>query len=496
MSRAVRTNTVTATGSTTDTARGLPVWAVLLGCGMALALGLVNGSDAAAQTAPKAESSAAASASAAADLSPDPTPATAGSAAASSGASASNAHDRADHGLDPMYGGGMVPLKWMPPGTNASPVPSEEIFPPQTVTIRFNHKLHIKQFKQTCKVCHAAAYKSGKAADRLLPEPAKTCDNCHDVDHSNLNKVQGGEEPDGACTYCHLGENAGKDGRVAKMIIPKPNLRNNHKLHLDRNIQCSQCHGMIEELELATRENLPRMAGCFNCHAMSGAAQGEAKGACTTCHVSKPNGIMKTSFSTGELQPPMWLHGAAHTPDWIMRHKVVAGSNSEMCASCHAPNHCSDCHDGKLRPRAIHPNDFISMHPQAARQDNPRCVSCHSLQNFCADCHRRVGVSRDVASANRLAGRRFHPAPQVWTTGPRSTQHHAWEAQRNLHACVSCHSERDCATCHATKGVRGGGGVNPHPIGFSSKCSHALKANPRPCLVCHTPSDPLLEVCR
>ncbi len=67
---------------------------------------------------------------------------------------------------------------------------------------------------------------------------------------------------------------------------------------------------------------------------------------------------------------------------------------------------------------------------------------------------------------------------------------------RNLNACVSCHTERDCATCHASKGVAGGGGVDPHPAGFISRCGAALRQNPRPCYVCHQTSDADLRSCR
>ncbi len=398
--------------------------------------------------------------------------------------------------LYPMPNDAEVPLEWMPPGSDRSLVPSDEIFPQQSITIRFNHKKHVQEQKLSCKVCHAAAYASNATTDRLLPEPATTCDGCHDVNHVDLKNVRAGTEENGQCTFCHLGEGAGVDGHVAAVVIPNANLRFTHKKHLDRNIDCAQCHGQVGELELATREQLPRMAGCFGCHDMSGAAQGEAKGTCENCHVTQRDGLMLTSFSAGQLKPPRWLGNAAHTADWIERHKGVAASNSAFCGSCHSASYCTDCHDGKVRPRNVHPNDWISIHAQGARQDNPRCTSCHEAQTFCADCHRRVGVARDVASDNRLAGRRFHPPPSEWTNAPRSANHHAWEAMRNLNACVSCHTERDCATCHATKGISGGQGVNPHPLGFTSKCSTALKRNPRPCFVCHQPNDASLSQCQ
>ena len=322
-------------------------WTAAAACAVAMTFGLVVGNDASAQTVKsdaaataKAAATAAATASAAANTTTNNAPSTGG---AKSGSAKSGGKDMS-HGRSPMHGGGMVPLKWMPPGTNASPIPSDRIFPPQSITIRFNHTKHIKEFKQTCKVCHSAAYGSTKGSDRLLPDPAKTCDNCHDSDHSNLKNVT---NPDGdftgKCTFCHIGDKAGVGGKVTKMVFPQANLRMNHKAHLDRNIQCAQCHGHIEELELATREQLPRMAGCFSCHAMSGASQGKAKGHCTNCHLTEPSGKLKTEFSAGVLQPPHWLHGAAHTPDWIKRHKGVAGANSKLCANCHSNKWCNPC---------------------------------------------------------------------------------------------------------------------------------------------------------
>jgi hypothetical protein len=461
---------------------GLPGWLAGAATGLALLAAMASGPAAAQPAASDTPTQTAATSPA-----PDPDP----PATAVAPEPASELH-----GLSPLPGDAAVPLAWMPPGTDASPVPSEKIFPPQTIPLRFNHKLHVGELEQTCKVCHRAAYTSRAASDRLLPDPSKTCDNCHDVDHRDLGRVVAGAEPSGRCDYCHLGDGAGVDGRVARVELPAPSLRMNHQKHLDRNIGCPQCHGMIAELEKATRDQLPRMAGCFSCHAMSGAAAGEARGDCVTCHLTEPSGQLTTHFANGKLLPPQWLHGAQHTADWLARHKLVAGGNSRLCASCHQDRFCVDCHDGKVRPRAVHPNDWLSMHPQAARQDEPRCVSCHQLTTFCGDCHRRVGVARDAPSSVRAAARRFHPAPSEWTTAPRGPKHHAWEAQRNLNACVSCHSERDCATCHASKGLRGGGGINPHPPGFTSRCDLAFARNPRPCLVCHQASSPVLTPCR
>jgi len=382
------------------------------------------------------------------------------------------------HGLHPMADDKPVPAKWLPPGANdPDPGPSSVIYPPQKITIRFNHTLHIKENGANCQTCHGKAKSSKIASDRLLPD-GTTCDTCHDTDHSDLKAVKPGSEEMGQCQFCHLGYRESAPNKVAKLELPAPNMVFNHKAHLDRNINCAQCHGSVEEMELATRDQLPRMKGCFGCHNQAGPAQGQAKSDCATCHTRESSGQMQTLFATGELKPPRWMSNSQHTADFLERHKRVAADNSKLCASCHAENFCTDCHDGRIKPRSIHPNDFISMHPVAARQDGPKCASCHQQQSFCLTCHQRLGVAM---SGPNVQGNQFHP-PGFGAVGGRGPGHHSWEAQRNLNACVSCHTERDCATCHADT-ARGGMSVNPHPPGFDGRTQ--FRRNGRPCLVCH-----------
>ncbi len=410
------------------------------------------------------------------------------------------------HGLAPLPGGAPVPLGSRPPGAaSGDGGPSPVVFPAQQLTIRFNHRLHVKEVGLSCTDCHVSARSSRNSADVLLPA-ATRCDACHGSDHGDLANVRGKPDELGSqCGYCHIGYAEGSGNRVRRLGLPRPNLHFSHAAHASRNIGCGQCHGQVEDLELATRDQLPRMHGCFNCHQMPTPARGDASGECTACHLSTPGGRMRTSFPEGKMEPPNWLFGAGHDADFLRRHKFVAGNNSEFCASCHSDRFCTDCHDGKVRPRDIHPNDFLSMHAVAARQNEPKCSSCHRAQSFCLGCHQRAGVTLSGPYDNFAGRGRFHPPKSVWTDAPRTRQHHAWEAQRNLPACVSCHTERDCVLCHATAAVGGagaglstgpGGGVNPHPVGFQTRCGSALRHNARACLVCHHPQDPKLSLCR
>lgn len=390
----------------------------------------------------------------------------------------------------PMPGGSATPKAFLPPGASFPDTgPSKVIYPNQKMPLRFNHKKHMEKdgVGLKCADCHPGASTSVNVADRLLPAP-KVCDGCHGSDHADLTKVVGGDEGFGSCDFCHAGYKAADGNSVARVVAPTAHMRSNHKVHAERNINCEQCHGAVQELELATREQLPRMKGCFTCHAMSSPGRGKAKIDCNTCHEPTPDNRMISAYPEGKLLPPRWMGNLEHTADFLERHRRVAADNSKACGSCHAENFCTDCHDGRVRPRSVHPNDYLSLHATEARLDSPRCTSCHQEQQFCLPCHQRSGVTMTASPGNAKNKGRFHPARAIWSELPRTRQHHAWEAMRNLNACVSCHTERDCTVCHASQAA-GGRGFNPHPPGFSSKCRSAATKNPRPCLVCHEGAD-------
>lgn len=400
-------------------------------------------------------------------------------------------------GLAPLPGNARVPLAWLPPGAFEQDTgPSTAVYPPQKLTIRFNHKFHVVTQKLECKSCHPGALTSQSVNDVLTPKPT-LCDGCHATDHTNLNDVRAGDDDSGQCAFCHIGYKAGDGNRVAKFHIPPSNMVFNHQKHAARNINCQQCHGDIHELELATRDQLPRMRGCFGCHQHpDSVSRGDAKSSCDTCHVkggASEGGLLKTTFASGVLNPPRWMHNAQHAPDFIQRHKYVAANDSQFCANCHKEEYCTGCHDGRVRPRGIHPADYLNMHATEARLATQKCTSCHREQSFCLGCHQRLGVSMSGPTAAREAGR-FHPPKQEWSDAPRRPGHHGFEAMRNLNACVSCHIERDCVVCHGGQGI--GGGFNPHGGGFSSGCATQLKRNPRPCYVCHEPGAPVLQRCQ
>jgi hypothetical protein len=361
-------------------------------------------------------------------------------------------------------------LLLLPGLAQALPGPrSPAIFPEQEIALRFSHAQHLRKGVK-CAQCHNQIARSELASDRNIPGQGR-CEACHEIEEAKAGKKV---DPPSACQDCHPGFDWTVHRAPRPSRFPAPHLTFSHARHLDRGAQCSDCHGDMVAVDLATRDQLPRMATCLGCH--DGA---RAPSACATCHVgtSGAKGApLQTRFPSGVLRPgPENPLGLDHGPRFERAHAQLAARQRDQCMACHTESSCMKCHDGATRPQAVHPGDFISTHMVAARQDDPRCDSCHRRQSFCVACHERTGVGFDAKPAFRDPTAKVHPSGWL-TPGP---QHHGVQAARNIGACASCHREETCVGCHAT------GGVRPHPPGFASRCAEMLRKNDRACAKCH-----------
>jgi len=398
----------------------------------------------------------------------------------------------------------------LPPGARDGSGPSVVIYPQRTVPIAFDHASHSAR-GVSCTTCHPAA-KTSRSTSQKIGWSSGSCDKCHGTNHASigapLSSVLDSGTPDSStpdsessdssstsCGVCHEGYKPEDGAMVKRAVLPKPRLHFNHKAHAVRNIGCGQCHGAVQRVGKASELGLPRMRACMSCHGLPDGSRGDAKQGCETCHLTESSGRIRTKYPNGQLRPPRWLGGAEHGADFVNSHRSVAASNSRFCARCHTEDSCAKCHDNRVRPRNVHPNDHLSMHGLAAKQSAQKCNSCHQAESFCKTCHMRSGVTASGPGWSRINRGRVHPPPQVFVSAPVTSKHHSAEARRNLVSCVGCHVERDCTSCHATRGGRGMG-VNPHPAGFSSRCRAALSRNARPCLVCHQANDSQLSRCR
>jgi len=416
-----------------------------------------------------------------------------------------------------------------PPGYASRGERSRVIYPDQTLPLRFSHRTHLSR-DISCDSCHQAALTSTSARDRLLPTE-EDCAVCHPIDRADPFKKA--TAAPAACATCHLGvpsepganvPAAGKDfeALVTRIVIPDPNLKFNHKQHLDKQIPCATCHGDLSKVDLATRAQLPTMAQCLSCHdnrmqgsskappppappvasapvevksgLLSGRVSRGPSPRCATCHLQQSDGLLATRFPSGMLAPSGTLRGDIHGMDWKSNHRQPALNDPEYCATCHAQPWCQSCHNGVVRPLDLHGGDYVSRHSIEARRNQPDCSSCHRRQTFCLGCHERLGVvahstlptSPPVSAFFPGSSRRFHP--DGWASPTAGASHHAWEAQRNLRTCASCHREETCIDCHSSlPGGRFAQGKSPHGLDWitSGRCQSLQSRNARVCLKCH-----------
>ncbi|MFT5431019.1 MAG: hypothetical protein ACI9OJ_001698 [Myxococcota bacterium] len=402
--------------------------------------------------------------------------------------------------------GNTNPLATPPEGRKF--LPSPVIFPDQQIPLRFFHDKHLAQDVE-CTDCHDSATTSLSSADILVPTgheaEENVCSNCHDFSEGLK------ADPPSGCTTCHTNEYLpdfppGADvsdstkarNKIKPMIFPAPNIKMNHKVHIDRGIKCSRCHGEMTNIQVATRENaLPVMNTCLECHDGR-----QAPSECRTCHVTKPDGRLVNHFASGVLKPQGRYENDAHDDNYLKTHAQTAKRNQDYCNNCHEQKFCLDCHNGVAKPFKIHPNNWAVLHPLAARRNTPSCSSCHRSQNFCIDCHKRTGVVRasEFGSGksnqawNKTKLGSFHPAGWVGAVAKgsaRGANHHSFQAQRNIRTCAACHTEKTCLECHKSDAFAGVG-ITPHPPNYktSARCRAQRASNTRMCAKCHGPVVP------
>jgi hypothetical protein len=338
--------------------------------------------------------------------------------------------------------------------------------------VGFSHAKHLK-IQPACVTCHQQTANSIRTSDHSAPTHA-ACIACHQGDF--LPAAQ-------KCDRCHQALNS----VVPEKNQPLPGLKFSHRLHGERKVPCSKCHGDLQKAE----PRQPNMDSCIDCHRQKGMVRG-----CDHCHKTDGTGHLQTHFGDFRLQPNQRvLWEIDHNATFVQQHGREAQKDPTLCQECHSPSTCVTCHQTSRR-MGIHPGDYLRHHAVEARHDELKCQSCHQPSTFCLDCHARAGVT--IAPGPRQFGKkgrsnRIHPRGFVGRPGAlRNANHHAFAARTNLSNCVSCHQENDCVRCHAMNApssLR----ASPHPPQFH--CGRALDASARGCLKCHSDLETLRRLC-
>ena len=118
--------------------------------------------------------------------------------------------------------------------------------------IAFSHKLHAGTMGIECKYCHTAVTSSPHAT---VPSVA-TCMNCHAVARKNRPEIIK------LTRYFEEGK-----ALPWKRIHRVPDYAYfNHSAHVNKGIDCANCHGAVENMDVVAQVSTFTMAACLDCH--------------------------------------------------------------------------------------------------------------------------------------------------------------------------------------------------------------------------------------
>jgi len=152
-----------------------------------------------------------------------------------------------------IFGGLFVAagVLWLMGAVNRSPYMTQVgVVRPQPVP--FSHKHHVGDIGLDCRYCHASVETAAFAG---MPS-TKTCMTCHSQIWSEapmLEAVRASYREDRSIAWTRVHD--------------LPDFAYfNHSIHVAKGVGCQTCHGNVDQMPLAWRENTLNMEWCIGCH--------------------------------------------------------------------------------------------------------------------------------------------------------------------------------------------------------------------------------------
>jgi nitrate/TMAO reductase-like tetraheme cytochrome c subunit len=273
------------------------------------------------------------------------------------------------------------------------------------------------------------------------------------------------EIPNSACNKCH--------DMSKRQVTPSGDLIIPHDKHINKGIECVQCHSGVAHGKIADRKmtfqadydkwnqevgtsamadtkfTSPDMDTCMECHKARNVST-----ACKTCHTT---GMVPKSHKQ---------------PDFKTKtHGVLAGKQLKECNECHkymstdklegydnaSPldkylkqdsqqqkknqydyakenTFCQNCH--LVRPES-HENGFINKHGKLVEANQNTCLACHDIKRTSSPSKNPVNCSSCHPSSHSKNPnwRNNHPIQVGNIKGP-------------IELCYTCHVKQSCKSCH------------------------------------------------
>lgn len=136
---------------------------------------------------------------------------------------------------------------------------------PYAQPIAFSHHRHVTEMGIACQMCHVYARRGPVAG---IPS-VQRCAQCHEHVLSDQPEVQ---------KILEFWENEQPIPWVRVHDLPD-HVRFSHKRHVLANVDCSECHGDVGQMEAAVQVESLSMGWCLNCHVERAASRD-----CLICH--------------------------------------------------------------------------------------------------------------------------------------------------------------------------------------------------------------------
>jgi len=328
------------------------------------------------------------------------------------------------------------------PTSNADLIPYPFYQKKRALLIEFSHAKHVDPLarldpvthtRADCSFCHQLDAKGAYASFPAHPQ----CAACHSK--AGMKPLLSPDSVTRDCRGCHAPEaieKPGSGGKLAPQLVSGAwaNIKFSHVAHFkvrdQYKLDCSTCHSSILTSTSLENQNLPKMIECVGCHETSKAMAAEFRMSnCQTCHVDNPSGPRPASH-TRYIKPDF------HTESFRKHHSAEASAPGAKCFVCHtnvspqaaAAAQCTSCHQAML-PASHTARWRDDIHGKYAAMDRESCATCHAT-DYCSRCH------------NELPRTHVPLAPFV-------NGGHAKLAMINKRSCFACHTyENTCAECH------------------------------------------------
>jgi len=123
---------------------------------------------------------------------------------------------------------------------------------PLNQPIPFSHQHHVSELGIDCRYCHTSVEKSSFAG---LP-PTETCMSCHSQIWTNSPLL----EPVRLSYETNTPIEWNKVNTVPEFV------NFNHSIHVARGVNCNQCHGPVNDMQITFKGRAFQMQWCLQCH--------------------------------------------------------------------------------------------------------------------------------------------------------------------------------------------------------------------------------------